>query len=116
MNLGITIGFRNPKGRWIQYKKACQKMGINHTEVDIFSYDWLENVNKVKDKIDGLLVSPPCQNIEEYDIYMERLYLINHEIGIPIYPSYNELKLYENKRYCTSWLKYHNYLIPDTYV
>jgi len=116
MNLGIAIGFGDPEGTWRRYEKACQKIGIDYTIIDILSYNWIENINKVKEKIDGILVGPPCQNIEEYDIYMERLYFINHEIGIPIYPSYNELKLYENKRYCTSWLKYHNYLIPDTYV
>jgi|ADurb_Oil_01_Slu_FD_contig_91_412899_length_1406_multi_2_in_0_out_0_1 glutathione synthase/RimK-type ligase-like ATP-grasp enzyme len=116
MKIGIAVGFGDPDGTWMRYKKACEALNIDNVVIDIISCNWLDNINKEKDIIDGLLVGPPCQNIEEYDIYMERLYFINNEIGIPIYPSYNELKLYENKRYCTSWLKYHNYLLPDTYV
>ena len=78
MNLGIAIGFGDPEGTWRRYEKACQKIGIDYTIIDILSYNWIENINKVKEKIDGILVGPPCQNIEEYDIYMERLYFINH--------------------------------------
>ncbi len=32
-------------------------------------------------------------NLEQYDIYMERLYSINHEIRIPVYSLYDTLKL-----------------------
>ncbi len=80
------------------------------------SSDWISKYMQIFDTIDGLLASPPCVNPEEYDMYMERLYFIQKEFGTPIYPTYGELKLYENKRYCTHWLEKNGYSAPKTRV
>ena len=104
------------EGTWQLYVKACIELKYEYRVVDITSSKWLENIREAANYIDGLLVRPPCMNLEHYDIYMERVYFINHEMKIPIYPSYDALKLYENKRYCTTWLKYYGYPHPKTFV
>jgi hypothetical protein len=116
MILGIAIGFGNAKASWMRYVKACEHIEAEYELVDIVCKDWLENVLKVQKKIAGLLVGPPCEVVEQYDIYMERLYFIVYELNILIYPGYASLMLYENKRYCTSWLEYHGYQTPKTWV
>ncbi|HON83157.1 MAG TPA: hypothetical protein PLI22_03360, partial [Caldisericia bacterium] len=115
MVIGIAKGIGS-KGTWQLYVKACEELKYEYRVVDIASSKWLENIIEAANYIDGLLVRPPCMNLEHYDIYMERVYFINHEMKIPIYPSYDALKLYENKRYCTTWLKYYGYPHPKTFV
>lgn len=116
MVLGIAIGFGNAEASWKRYVKACEHIKVEYELVDIVCKDWLENVIQARQRIAGMLVGPPCEVVEQYDIYMERLYFIVHELDIPIYPGYNSLKLYENKRYCTAWLNHHGYQAPKTYV
>lgn len=116
MRLGIAVGPGNKPSAFNTYQKACELLRISSILVDMKSANWLANYQKVSNSIDGLLVGPPCVNPEEYSIYMERLYFIQNEFGTPIYPSYKELKLYENKRYCTHWLELHKYPMPKTKV
>lgn len=114
--MGIAVGFGDPDGTWKRYVEACKHLKIDYEVIDIISGNWLSRITAKSGIISGLLVGPPCMNIEEYDIYMERLYFIGKELSIPTYPSYNELKLYENKRYCTAWLEYHGFPMPKTAV
>lgn len=116
MRLGIAIGPGNKSSSWKSYQRACELLRIDSILVDIKSSGWLSQYQETSTTIDGLLVGPPCVNPEEYDIYMERIYFIQKEFGTPLYPSYNELKLYENKRYCSLWLELHKYPVPMTKV
>lgn len=116
MRLGIVIGPGNKPSSWENYQKACSHLKIDSVLVDMKSANWLNHYIEVCKSIDGLLVGPPCVNPEEYSIYMERLYFIQNEFGTPMYPSYNELKLYENKRYCSHWLELHKFPHPSTTV
>lgn len=116
MIMGIAVGFGDPEGTWKRYADACKHLQINYEIIDIVAGDWLSRIKAKVGVISGLLVGPPCMNIEEYDIYMERLYFINKELNIPVYPGYHELKLYENKRYCTAWLEHHGFPLPKTVV
>ncbi len=116
MVIGITIGFGRAETSWMRYVAACEHIHVKYELVDIVCKDWLQNVVSAKERIAGLLVGPPCEIMEQYNIYMERLYFIVHEIKIPIYPNYDSLMLYENKRYCTAWLTNHGYQTPKTWV
>ncbi len=116
MLFGIVDGPGKKDPRWDIYSKSCEALGIDYVKVDMRSSEWVSKYINIHDTIGGLLASPPCVNIEEYDMYMERLYFIQKEFGTPIYPSYGELKLYENKRYCSHWLEKHEYPVPKTRV
>ncbi len=116
MRLGIIDGPGKKDARWNLYSKSCEALGIDYVKVDMRTSGWLSEFMKTYNTLDGLLASPPCMNIEEYDMYMERLYFIQKEFKMPIYPSYGELKLYENKRYCSYWLEKHDYPAPKTWV
>ncbi len=116
MRLGIIVGPGNKPSSWQLYQKSCGLLNIECILIDMKSSDWLKKYQSIHQSIDGLLAGPPCMNIEEYDIYMERLYFIKNEFATPLYPSYDELKLYENKRYCSYWLQKYNYPAPGTKV
>jgi len=49
-------------------------------------------------------------------MFDERLYIINKVMNRPIYPSYDELLIYENKRMTSYWLKLNGIPHPETHV
>lgn len=97
------------------YEKSCIELNIEYVIIDALSSSWLENLQKNLD-CDGYLVRPPHEFQEHNDVFMERLYFLNKELGKPIYPSYEELRLYENKRNMVSWLQIHKFPHPNTKV
>ena len=49
--------------------------------------------------MDGILVRVKGNFQEHKTLFDERLRIINFDLGIPIYPSYNEMFLYEKQTY-----------------
>jgi len=99
MHLGILKGFdRQHK----DYVAGCEELGIACTVVDVLAADWYAVVRNTP--CDGYLVWPPCNSIEQKALYDERVYFINHYLGKPVYPSYDECALHENKRAVSYWL------------
>ena len=94
--------------------EACQELGVDHEVVDILSADWLDIVRS--SNCDGYFPSPSDRYEEQNAVYMERVYFLNQEMGLPIYPSYRELRLYENKRNMDAWLDLHGLPHPPTRV
>jgi len=94
--------------------EACEEMGVAYEVVDILSSDWLDNVRK--SDCGGFFPSPTDTYEEQNVVYMERVYFLNQEMGLPIYPSYRELRLYENKRNVAAWLELHGFPHPPTQV
>ena len=66
--------------------------------------------------MDGILVYARKSNDVIMNMYDERLYFVNKKLGIPIYPSYDEIFIYENKRMMSYWLKFKEIPMPETYV
>lgn len=112
MKLGIlTDTFKHFK----LYEDSCTALNVEHVTIDFLNSNWYENLIPHLD-CDGFLVRPTHEFQEYNDVYMERLYFLNKVLLKPIYPSYEELKLYENKRNMASWLKIHNFPHPKTLV
>ncbi len=100
MKLGILTAFRDQHK---YYVRSCEELGIDYEIIDIIGPDWLENVKK--SDCDGFVCRPPSKYQERKAMYDEKLYTISHFMNRPIYPSYDELFIYENKKMMAYWLE-----------
>lgn len=111
LKLGILKGHSNFHEDYIL---ACKKLGVKFLVIDFLSHDWLE---QIKDSgCDGYLCRPPCDIAEQKVMYDEKLFVLENELKLEIYPSYKELYLYENKRVLSYFLKINNIDSPITNV
>lgn len=111
MKIGILNDF---KGQHVVGIKACQDLNIDYEEIDIISNNWIENIEN--SGCDGFLAKPPCRKDVWKRLYDERLYFISVVMGRAIYPSLNEIYLYENKRNMAYWLRINGIPSPKTWV
>jgi glutathione synthase/RimK-type ligase-like ATP-grasp enzyme len=111
MKLGIFTAFRDMHK---YYVKSCEELGIAYEIIDIIGADWLSKV--LASDCDGFLCRPPSEFQERKSMFDEKLYIIDKLIGKPIYPSYNELLIYENKRMMSYWLDLNNFPHAPTRV
>jgi glutathione synthase/RimK-type ligase-like ATP-grasp enzyme len=111
MKLGILTAFRDLH---TNYVRACEELGIEHQIIDIIGDDWLRAIGE--SDCDGFLCRPPSKFQERKMLFDERLFIINKIMKRPIYPSYDELLIYENKRLTSYWLKLHGIPHPETHV
>jgi glutathione synthase/RimK-type ligase-like ATP-grasp enzyme len=98
---------------WI---KACEQMKnqVRYKVIDITRYDWLEN--SLAEEFDMLLARPPGAVSFFKQLYDERIYILNHVLGKKIYPTYEEILIYENKRMLSYWLNANQIPHPRTRI
>jgi len=114
MKLGIIKSFKDIDPLIDSYQKACDYCGVEYIVLDLLEDNWIDNIRKAD--VDGVLVREKG-NIQEYkSMYDERLWVINKYLKIPIYPSWHELFLYENKRMYAYFLQSHNIKHPATHI
>lgn len=82
--------------------------------VDITRADWLERMRQ--GRFDALLATPPGWNTAFRILFDERLTILHHVLGIPVYPSFEEIQIYENKKYLAYWLEARGIAHPKTHV
>lgn len=112
MLIGILKN-QNPDSadRWI---KACEKINVAYRVIELSSNNWLHELQT--EKYDLLLSRPPG-DIERFKImYDEKLYIISKVLNIPVYPSYEECLIYENKKLSSYYLAANNIPTPKTHV
>jgi glutathione synthase/RimK-type ligase-like ATP-grasp enzyme len=83
--------------------------------VDITKNDWLDHLSGIP-RIDFLLAKPGGLTAPYKQLYDERVIILSKELGHKIFPSLDEILIYENKRYLSYWLKAHGLPHPSTYV
>ena len=114
LKLGIFNGFFGGADSYELYVKACEDLQVDYEIVDIISANWMDNVRN--SKCDGFLVRPSPR----YDVWKrmfdERLYFVERKLNRLIYPTYDELFMYENKRIMAYWLQLHGIPSPQTHV
>lgn len=95
---------------------SCEKRRdiFEYTIIDIAAHDWLEQ--SLSANFDVYLARPAGRRELHKKIYDERLYILNRILGKTIYPSLDELLIYENKRFLSYWLKANNVPHPETHV
>ena len=114
MKLGILKSYPEIDFLVESYVKACEECGVDYVILDMFADNWIEEIRRAK--VDGILVREKA-NIAEYkEMYNERLWVINQYLKIPIYPSWHELFLYENKRMYSYFFETHGVNTPKTHV
>jgi glutathione synthase/RimK-type ligase-like ATP-grasp enzyme len=98
---------------WI---KACQRRQdeIDYSILDITSSDWL--IQFKSKPYDLILLRPPGRTEKFKKLYDERSYILCNYSGIPVYPSLNEVLVYENKRFLRDWLTVNDIPLPETNV
>jgi hypothetical protein len=98
---------------WI---KACMaaRQKVDYVIVDLTRNDWLQNIRQCK--ADYFLTRPPGLTAPFKQLYDERLYVINQILNLSIYPTYEELIIYENKRLLSYWLEANKIPHPETNI
>lgn len=83
--------------------KACQNSKLIEADViDITENNWLLEVQKKK--YDLYLLKAPGQTSLFKQLFDERIWILNQVLNRTIYPSLNEIYIYENKRLLRDWL------------
>ena len=114
MRLGILKSYPSIDPLVDSYQRACQQCGVESVVLDLFADDWMEQIRN--SHVDGILVREKA-NISEYkEMYNERLWAIDKYLHVPIYPSWHELFLYENKRMYSYFFESHGIKTPKTHV
>lgn len=98
------------------WENACHEMRdfVEWETVDADRSDWLERI--VRGRFDGLLAVPPGITNAYKNMYDERVNILNSVCGLPVFPSFEEIQVYENKKYLSYWLAANNIPHPDTRV
>ena len=98
---------------WIQSCEAT-KYDINYKVIDITKNNWLENI--LTEDFDCFLTRPPGATSIFKQLYDERLYVIYNILRKKIYPTYEEILVYENKKFLSYWLKANKIPHPKTWI
>lgn len=103
---------------YMQYHKAniaaCREMGVSYKLIDIAKDNWIELVEK--SGCDAFLVWPSINLSIWKEMFDDRLYFLENELGKIIYPALRETWLYENKRRVRDWLKINGFELPKTWI
>ena len=98
---------------WIN---ACKYYSdeISYDIVDLTRNDWLDQINNRA--FDVLLTKPSSLNSKFKQLYDERLYILERVLGYKMFPSAEEVFIYENKRFLSFWLAANKIPHPRTWV
>lgn len=100
----------------ILWLKACEeyKDKIEYRVVDLTNNLWFEDIQS--DSFDILLAKPGGLTTPFKQLYDERIYILNKALDYQIFPTADEIFIYENKRFLSFWLKVNNIPHPRTNV
>lgn len=98
------------------WEQACQEReeAVSYTTIDLTRSDWLDVFSQ--GTFDGLLAIPPAQSSAFKTLYDERVRVLHTVFDIPVYPSMEEIEIYENKKYFSYWAKARQIPHPATEV
>ncbi len=98
------------------WQTACTEREdqVDFVVIDITSAHWLSAIKE--QKFDGLLALPPNVTMRLKTLYDERLAILHRSLQLPVYPSLEEVLIYENKRFLSYWLTAHDIPHPSTMV
>lgn len=96
------------------YIKACQALGVPYKILDVSGADWMEVIHRAE--CHAFLVTPVKDSSARRRMFDERLRIISHELGQTVFPSYDEIWLYESKRRMHYWLEANCMAHPSTWV
>ncbi|MEW6506972.1 MAG: hypothetical protein AB1432_04410 [Bacteroidota bacterium] len=99
----------------LNWCRALDNRGnIDYDIICLSGSDWFERIANVK--YDYLLAKPPGLTATYKQLYDERIFLIDNILELPVYPTPEEIYIYENKRFFYSWLKANDLPHPKAYI
>lgn len=100
----------------ILWSKVCEKNKdiLDFDIIEITKNDWIKMIQSKN--YDLLIARPPGINSQFKQLYDERLIIIDQILKKKIYPSLQEILIYENKKYFSYWLKANKLPHPRTDV
>lgn len=95
---------------------ACMeyKEQIEYRVIDLTKDTWLNEIQSLP--FDLLLAKPGGLTAHFKQLYDERIYILGKVLNYWIYPSPEEIFIYENKRFLSYWLKSTQIPHPETHV
>jgi glutathione synthase/RimK-type ligase-like ATP-grasp enzyme len=99
--------------QWVRALKKPDHL-LSFDMVSLISDNWLKELSKKK--YDLFLLRPPGRTELFKRLYDERVLLISQYFSTPIYPSLQEILIYENKRFLRDWLIVNDLPHPETFV
>jgi len=85
------------------YVAACRDLGVAYEVIDISGPEWMRVIQKCS--CQTFLVWPSAQLSTWKQMFDERLRIITQDLHKKIYPTYDELWVYESKRRMYYWLQ-----------
>ena len=99
----------------LEWVKACElNPNIKFDVINLTKNNWLLEIQKKS--YDCLLARPSGWASYYKTLYDERIYILNKILNYRIYPSFDEIFIYENKRLLSYYLKAKNIPHPKTWV
>lgn len=96
------------------YVAACQNLALSYKVVDLLADDWVERFRQ--EHFDAVFVWPSCVTTVIKQVYDYRLRILEHDLCIRLYPTWQECWLTEHKPRLRDWLDAHRFSHPQTWV
>lgn len=111
----LIILSNETEGDILLWEKACKaNPNANYRVVNLTKNLWFEELNK--EPFDYLLAKPGGLSASYKQLYDERVYILSKVLKLKIFPSADEIFIYENKRFFSFWLKANKIPHPKTDV
>lgn len=96
------------------YIAACEEMNVPYILIDLTKSNWIDIVKQSGCK--GILVWPSASSTVIKNMFDERIKVINEDLGFTIFPSYNEMWVWESKRRMHYWFEANNIKHPQGWI
>jgi len=96
------------------WRIACDKYGILYQIVNLMEDNWLSDIQNANGDI--FLACPSGMQEHLKAMYDEKIYWIENILQKKVYPSYNEICVYENKRNFSYFAQTIGLPVPQTHV
>jgi len=116
MKLKVVILRNESESDHLPWVKACEDFRdkVAARTVNLTSGSWMEDI--MAEPCDVLLAKPGGLTALFKQLYDERIYILSRYLGYKIFPSPEEIYIYENKRLLSYWLKANGISHPATTV
>jgi glutathione synthase/RimK-type ligase-like ATP-grasp enzyme len=96
------------------YVAACRNLLLSYKVIDLLTDDWVSRFRE--ERFDAVLVWPCCVTTVIKQVYDYRLRILEHDLGVLLYPTWQECWLTEHKPRLRDWLDAHGFAHPKTWV
>lgn len=96
------------------YVAACIEMGVPFRVIDIAGPDWMKGIRE--SRCDVFLVWPDGPLSTWNTMVKDRVEIMERDLGLAVFPSFNDIWMYEDKRRTAYWLQAHELPHPKTWV